>query len=237
MVNNCTQIEEKLLSVPVTYQREWQDGFGVRGWKLDSSLDDPKVIAATAETGCRIKTSVLIHDILDHYVSGFPLSGHRNEAMALFQLASRTDSNPYPDYEQMVDEDLMQGDVSQESLRSFLPKCLVSLLPKELLSRKEIVKFLCEKVGREVLRRTLVSHFFELGQRGATMAYENWSKFKLDYEKRSQIGLCLQNLLTRGDEIVIQQQYVKASGLFMIGNQRCELHIFDPHQHFISEHV
>ncbi len=62
------------LVIPVTYKREWQDGFGARGWKLDCALDDPNVIAATAETGCQINTSVLVHDILDHYISGFPLT-------------------------------------------------------------------------------------------------------------------------------------------------------------------
>lgn len=67
------------IRIPVTYRHEWHDGFGARGWKLDYSLDDPYIIAATAETGNRIPTSVLVHDILDHYLCGLPLSGQRNE--------------------------------------------------------------------------------------------------------------------------------------------------------------
>lgn len=29
------------IRVPVTYQREWQEGFGAHGWKLDVSIVDP----------------------------------------------------------------------------------------------------------------------------------------------------------------------------------------------------
>lgn len=65
-------------AVPVTYAREWLDGFGARGWKLDVSMSDPSVTAATAETGNRIPTSVLVHDILDHHFSGLAVGGHRN---------------------------------------------------------------------------------------------------------------------------------------------------------------
>ena len=85
--------------VRVTYRSEWPDGFGARGWKLDIALDDPEIIASTPSPGERINTSVLVHDILDHYVSGFPPSGHRNEAMALIQLSTRTGSDPRSDYE------------------------------------------------------------------------------------------------------------------------------------------
>lgn len=78
------------VEVSVTYRREWQDGYGARGWKLDVSLDDPEVIASTAEAGLRLPTSVLIQDILDHHLSGLALGGHRNEAVALHQLGLRT---------------------------------------------------------------------------------------------------------------------------------------------------
>jgi hypothetical protein len=69
--------------VAVTYRREWQDGFGARGWKLDIGIDDGYVIASTAYCGENIPTSILIHDIVDHHLCAFRLSGHRHEAMAL----------------------------------------------------------------------------------------------------------------------------------------------------------
>jgi hypothetical protein len=48
------------------YGRTWRDGFGARGWKVAGAVNDPEVIASTAETGERIPTSVFVHDILDH---------------------------------------------------------------------------------------------------------------------------------------------------------------------------
>ena len=59
------------LVVPVTYRKEWQDGFGARSWKLDAAANDRMVIASTSYTGEKIATSVLVHDLLDHCVSGF----------------------------------------------------------------------------------------------------------------------------------------------------------------------
>jgi len=225
------------LTIPVTYKHGWQDGFGARGWKLDCALDDPSVIAATAETGCQINTSVLVHDMLDHYISGFPLSGHRNEAMALIQLAGRTGSDPRPDFKQMVDEDLLQGRVSGESFRSFLPEQLVRLLPNDCLSGKEIIAFLSENIGRNNLRTALVDHFFELGNQGMSMAIANWHKHGLNYELRAKIGLCLQSLLKQGDKIVLDEQYTEATGIFLIDNHQCTLHIQRPYEHVISAYV
>ncbi len=225
------------LAIPVTYRQEWQDGFGARGWKLDCALDDTHVIAATPETGCQINTSVLVHDILDHHLSGFPLSGHRNEAMALIQLASRTRADPRPDYEQMVDEDLMRGTVSGESFRSFLPGHLVDLLPADSLSGKEIVEFLTEKTGKEYLRTALVEQFFALGRQGVPMARANWQKHGLEYDRREAFGLCLQKLLVWGDSIVQAGNYRQAGGAFMINSAFFQLHIQSPHAHTHEETV
>jgi len=225
------------LAIPVTYRHEWQDGFGARGWKLDCALDDPNVIAATAETGCQINTSVLIHDMLDHYISGFPLSGHRFEAMALIQLAGRTESDPRPDFKQMVDEDLLRGRTSGEQLRSFLPANLVRLLPENLISGKEIISFLSQRLGQKELRLVLVDHFFELGRQGIPLALINWEHQELDYKKRRAIGLCLQKLLTWGDRIVIENKYHHAGGEFRISNHNCELLIKKPDEHIHNEKV
>ena len=62
------------VDVAVTYKRQWDDGYGARGWKLDATIGDPAIIASTRETGEKIKTSVFVHDILDHLLSGFGIS-------------------------------------------------------------------------------------------------------------------------------------------------------------------
>jgi len=229
--------ETQSLVIPVTYKLEWQDGFGARGWKLDCTLDDPNVIAATAETGSQISTSVLVHDMLDHYISGFPLSGHRNEAMALIQLASRTGSDPRPDYTQMVDEDLMQGSASGEQLRSFLPPDFLKCLPDDLMSGKQVISVLIDKLGRSVLRAALIDHFFELGERGIPLAQASWRRHGLDYQLRKQFGQCLQKLLTRADNIVQERDCSCANGEFLLNNQFCQLHITTPYRHGLKEPV
>ncbi len=225
------------LEIPVTYKHEWQDGFGARGWKLDCALDDPNVIAATSETGCQINTSVLVHDMLDHYIPGFPLSGHRNEAMALIQLASRTGSDPRPDFEQMVNEDLLQGNVSGESFITFLPERLVRILPGDSLSGKEIIEFLSKSIGQNNLLAALVDRFFELGNQGIPIAKANWRRLGLEYELRAKTGLCLQSLLKESDKITVAEQYSEATGFFLLNNHQCTLQFHTPSERVISADI
>lgn len=211
------------VSIPVTYCRSWNDGFGARGWKLDIAIGDPEIIASTRETGQRIHTSVFVHDILDHFLSGFDVSGHRSEAMALIQLSKRTCSDPGPDYRQMVREDIMNGRVNGESLTSFLPERLEKLLPpRKKLSDKEIIAYLRQEMGEAKLEDALVEHFYTLGKTGEGHALRSWEALGLDPEKRTEIALALQRLLEVVDTaaedtgaemikgyIVIEGEYVK----------------------------
>ena len=103
------QVLSEGVCIPVTYKKSWDDEFGARGWKVDATIGDPQIIASTRETGQQINTSVFVHDILDHFLSGFGISGHISEAMALIQLSKRTKSSPRADYEQMVKEDIING--------------------------------------------------------------------------------------------------------------------------------
>ena len=62
--------------VPTIYAAQWDDGFGARGWELDVPDLGADVIPATPYTGERIPTSVFAHDLVDHDLCGFRLSGH-----------------------------------------------------------------------------------------------------------------------------------------------------------------
>ena len=194
------QIDQDKVRIPVTYKKSWDDGFGARGWKVDASIGDPQIIASTRETGQRIPTSVFIHDILDHFLSGFGVSGHRSEAMALIQLFRRTGASPEPDYKQIIDEDILHGRVNGESMRSFLPSDLMALLPVDKnMTDKDIITYLEDSLGRENLTDTLVKHFFTLGKAGENHAESNWKKLGLDHHKQKEIGIALQKLLVEID--------------------------------------
>jgi len=214
--------------IPITYRAEWYDGFGARGWKLDVSIEDPRVIAATAETGERILTSVLVHDILDHYLCGLPLSGHRNEAIALIQLASRTGSNVAADFTTMVDEDLMHGVVSGESLWNFLPGDLQRLVPGGEQDGHRIIDWLRRRLGTGRLRERLIARFFELGEAGGDAARAQWRHHGLDYMQRAPLGLALQALLERADRTMQESAVEYAHGRFAISNSECVLQLLPP---------
>ena len=68
------------VEMAATYEKVWDDGFGARGWKLNATLGDPEIIASTRQTGQRLNTSVFVHDILDHFLSGFQPPGQTGGA-------------------------------------------------------------------------------------------------------------------------------------------------------------
>lgn len=229
---------EPTISIPVSYQREWQDGFGARGWKLDVSIGEPSVIAATVDHGTRILTSVLVHDILDHHLCGFGIGGHRNEAMALIQLASRTGADPRLDYGQIVDEDLMKGNCSGEPLRSFLPDDLACLVPNAISDDKAIVEFLCGRIGKISLRERLVNLFVDIGESVQRQVETHWRSMGLDYQRRSAMGMALQRLLVQVDALARRRDWEQAHCRFSVGNHSCAVTMVSPiNSHFTANVV
>lgn len=222
------QILGDCVRVQVTYKKVWDDGFGARGWKLNIAIGDPEIIASTRETGQKINTSVFIHDILDHFFSGFGASGHRSEAMALIQLSKRTGSDPQPDYEQMVKEDIINGRVNGERLKTFLPADLCSMLPSDTeMTDKEIIFFLREALGERHLFESLVKNFFTRGKSGETHAAESWRKLGLDPNKRTEIGLALQDILNSIDYIAEESGTEMLEASITINNEKCTLVVHD----------
>lgn len=207
--------EAKGFRVPATYRERWRDGFGARGWKLDAAIGQAEVIAATPYPGERIATSVLVHDILDHCVPGFALSGHRAEAKALVQLAARTGSDPAPDFRQMVDEDLLRGDCHGESLADFLPPALAERLPAGGTDR-ERMRSLRAELGDGLIRASLSARFVELGWTGMPEAPGAWAARGLDYRRRAELGLALQRLFERLDARVRRLGCPVAAGVFQL---------------------
>jgi hypothetical protein len=214
--------------VACCYRRCWEDGFGARGWKLAVATGDPEVIASTAETGRNLATSVLVHDILDHHLCRLGASGHRNEAVALIQLAARTGADPASDFAQMVDEDLMQGRAVGESLIEFLPRGLIDMVPATVRSGELIVGYLTQRLGDRNLRRVLIDWLFVLGHTGASRARECYEQSGLDYQRRGPLGLAVQKLLASADTIALEEDWASGSGEVWIRQDRCGFQINNP---------
>jgi len=210
----------------VSYRKTWDDGFGARGWKLDVTCTDPAIIASTRETGERIPTSVLIHDLLDHLLSGFGVSGHRAEAMALVQLSQRTGSDIRCDYLQMVHEDVRNGWVNHEPLVAFLPASLLDAVPSDRYADgRELIRALQAQLGEETLDERLVQHFFDLGERGKGHAQDSWRLLGLKTSRRRAVGLALQRVLSEVDQRVENSAIERLHASFIISNERCALEI------------
>jgi len=214
--------------VPVSYRKTWNDGFGARGWKLDIASTDPVIIASTRETGGRIPTSVLIHDLLDHFLSGFDISGHRAEAMALIQLGKRTGSDIRRDYLQMVREDLHYGRVNHESLASFLPPALIANARMDgHIDGRELIQALQSEMGVEELEERLVQHFMDLGERGEAHAQDSLRLLGLKPSRCREIGLALQRVLAEVDQRVENEGIERLNATFIISNEQCALEIIN----------
>jgi hypothetical protein len=220
--------------IPVSYKLSWDDGYGVRGWKLDCSIGESSVIAATAETGNQITTSVLVHDILDHYLCGVGIGGHKNEAIALVQMAVRTGVDPTPDFRQIIEEDILVGRVNGDSMYDFLPEWLTKLVPPEIRGDLPIIRKLQELLGKKSLREALLDHFLALGVKGAYQARKNFEKEGLIYSHRSQMGYCLQSILRNVDDTVVTAGIDSTTGIFYVANDTCSLALSEPSINFTS---
>lgn len=220
---------EARVVIPVSYHREWMDGFGARGWKLDVALDDAEVIAATAETGTRVPTSVLVHDILDHHLCGLPLSGRRNEAKALRQLALRTGTDPMPDLLQIVDEDILSGYANGEPLGTLLPEHLMAVVPEAPSDDVKLIAYLIAALGKENLRRELACRLWEIGIEADAEMKNRYERTGLDHGRRGSLGMALQHLLRQADTIAQAEDWVAAHGEFRITSALCSLDVATPH--------
>jgi hypothetical protein len=169
-----------------------------------------------------------VHDILDHSLCGLGPSGHRNEAVALLQLAERTGADPTPDFAQMVDEDLLQGRVLGETFQEFLPPELTKTLPAGIRDGKAIVERLQAQLGSEVLRERLIAWFFELGRAGTSKARDHYASQGLDYGRRGPLGLAIQRLLEQADTRVRKTNLETAAGEIWITPRHCGFTIRDP---------
>lgn len=222
------------VTLPATYCSEWKDGFGARGWKLDVSIGDPAVIASTEETGQQIPTSVFVHDIVDHHLCGLPMSGHRNEAIALNLLSERTGASPIPDYTGMVKEDILLGEVNGEDMTSFLPETLLGEIPEEFRKNGiSIIRYLADRLGKEVLKKTLVEHFQNLGKEGYQKAKDSWRKTGLDFQRRTKIGLCIQKLLEKSSLFLKERAPDVIHAEFRLSNEKCSLLLEEVNKEYV----
>ncbi len=203
------------VSIPVRYAESWEDGFGVRGWKLDLPGQGADVIAANPFTGERIPTSVFVHDIVDHHLCGFALSGYVDEAGALIQLAERTGSDPVPDFVQIIDEDLLPGLFESEDWRALLPVSLVAVVEAAPDARAGMAR-LREQWGDGLLRALWIAGFVETGWELAAGARDAWERHGLAYANRAMIARALQRLFERVDATVCKQGWSRARGVFRI---------------------
>ncbi len=212
------------ISIPVTYQSEWQDGFGAHGWKLDLTASDDRVIACTSYTGDKTPTSVLIHDMLDHLVSGFPLSGYRNEAMATTMHGLRNGIETTSSFEWMANEMLTASDLN-ESLLPFLPANLAGTLPDDITPGLAQVNHLLQHTGRDKLHSILLEGFFRVGMEGVPRAIRQWHQQDLAFCKMRGIGLALQALLEQADGLVMDIDSPGLSAIFNVSSDACEIQL------------
>lgn len=217
------RVEAGEVCLGLRYRAHWDDDYGARGWKLMANLADPEIIASTRETGATLPTSVLVHDALDHLVSGFAASGHRAEAMALAQLARRTGSDPTPDYRQMIREDLLNGQVVGERAATFIGATLRARCTPGIAldDDRAVMVDLRRRLGDAALTAALVERFRTLGALGHRHALRSWERLGLAAECRAPLGLAMQAVLECIDRVAEDGHLPRWRGELRLSGQRC----------------
>lgn len=213
--------------VSVRYADTWEDGFGARGWKLDLPNLGSDIIAATPYTGDLIPTSVFVHDIVDHLLCGFSLTGYIDEAAALIQLSLRTGSDPLSDYQQMIDEDLLPGLCQHDDWIDLLPESLARQA-KDSTRPGAGLEELRRRLGDGVLRALLLSGFVREGWQRVDVGRAHWEGLGLRYGERGKTALALQELFEQMDATVLERRWEHAAGQFVIHREEVAFQFLEP---------
>jgi len=166
----------------------------------------------------------LVHDMLDHLVSGFPLSGYRNEAMATTIHGLRNGIEIVSSFDWMVNEMLAASDLD-ESLLPFLPAHLTGTLPADITPGRGQIDYLLHRMGRDTLHKTLLEGFFRVGMEGVPRAVREWRRQDMAFSNMRAIGLALQVLLERADGLVADLDSPRVQAIFHVRSDTCEMQL------------
>lgn len=222
LVDGCRQdVGVPAVYVTAVYRSCWDDGYGVRGWKIAPAVDDPRVIASAAHSGSVSPTCVLVHDIMDHHLCGLPIGGHRNEVIATLLHAMRNRLSVDTSIDMMVDEFLDTGYCGEEP-RQFLPSDLVERLPSATPAHL-ISAVLADSFGMPQLRERITRHYYSIGIAGLSAALGAYERLGLSILARHQVGVRLQQLIEQAESHVERSDTAVATGVFSIADAACGL--------------
>lgn len=207
--------------VTAVYRACWNDGYGVRGWKIAPAIEDPRVIASAAHSSAVSATSVLVHDIMDHHLCGLPIGGHRNEVVATLLHAMRNGLSVDTSIDMMVSEFLDTGYCGEEP-RQFLPKDLVERLPPST-SAHLISAVLADKLGMPQVRQRITRHYYAIGIAGLSAALGAYERLGLSILARHRVGLRLQRLIEQAESHLERGDKAVATGVIAIADAACSL--------------
>lgn len=233
-MSSCSHTDNRLRLI---YRDEWNDDFGAQGWKLEAAIADPDIIACTARSGGKSPTSVIVHDILDHFVSGFALSGCLNEARATVMHGLRNSIEVRSSFEWLID-DILRDPASDSDAQVLLAALLPAPVRACCRSPAEMVERLKEQSGTAKMRARLVQRLIGVGLGGVRTAMTSWEQRHLPFERMADIGFCIQELLEKADDAILANKIALGDALLDLSDDVCRLELFTngSDEHFHLEH-
>lgn len=212
-----------MVTVPLVYRTDWDDGFYARGWKIEGEMRRGAVIASTSTISGASPTSVPVHDILDHWVSGFSCHEWIGEAKAIVMHGLRNGIDVRRSLQAMAQE-MAQGGYSlrggEEPLSaggSVDADCPArASLRGERKRRSAAVE---ESFTTRVNVLTMALH--RRGLEGVGEAVQRWRWHGLEFGRMELIGRALQELLNAAECRLAKSKAHEAKGVVTITNQEC----------------
>lgn len=162
-------------------------------WHIDSAVAEGAAMDCPAEGH---DSPELIHELLDHWIPGFPLRGPRAEAKALVQLAARTGADPMPGLQGLADRLMLSEGAPDEPLPDLLPRDLLARLSRSKLSDDaDLRQRLRDELGDGLLHARLTARLLELGWGGMAPARATWLGRGLDFRRRQALARSLARVL------------------------------------------
>lgn len=209
------------LQIPITYQDEWHDGFGARGWKLDCATGHSEMIASTSCLGGKSPTSVIVHDVVDHHLSGFGWT-LPDEAKAIVIHGLRNGIEVLSSLESLAD-DLLRESPPACAIEAFLPPEIAVAFDFEGSAHHTKVRLLIEKFERDELRAMLAKQLHVVGLMGIPEALTRWHMIGLTVEDLPATGFAIQRLLVSAETAIDAQHENVANAILEVLPGRCLL--------------
>ncbi|MEK8090409.1 hypothetical protein [Thermithiobacillus plumbiphilus] len=184
--------------ITLTYRESWPDCYGAGGWRIRDADGHFPTFPSRASPSTASQTGVPVHDILDHWVSGFGWT-YSDEAKATVMHGLRNGIGVLRSIE-LLAEDLATNVHSSKLIEFFSPhECPDESIANGATGRHGEIIEDGQAMKQQSSVAVIAKALHRVGIDGVVEAHQRWLRVGLDFSLMEQLGLTLQGMLEEAE--------------------------------------